>query len=700
MKKPLKIAAVIIAAIVILLAGAFLFIKSYLTEERMQATVLEIVEKTLNRKVVFGDVQLSIFKGIVARDLEIKEKDAETTFVKAKEFALSYEFLPLLSKRLVINKISLIGPEIMVKRGPDGVFNFSDIGKKEEAQKEQGKKELPENLNVQSISLQNAKIIYIDSIGKMQKADLLLNAELSVSGLLKKALSSEGSLILVVQNAFLKGGKTLKDIRTDIKYKIDLDPTAKQVNIHDFDIDLMKLPINIKGIVNYASIPAYSLDLKSSNIEISKIRKDILSVFLPEGSSVGGGLSLSLNVTKKPEKESPVGLNGEIKLDKVSFSYQGLNPVLDGNLKLTPERIALEGVKLVAGQNRADISGDIRNYAKYPDINVHIRSASLALDELFAPLPLSRTQEPTRTEKSKEEPEPKNLKMKVNASLDIDKTRYKGITITNFRSKYELKDNIFRVLDLNGKTLSGAFDMKAAVNLAQKGTRYNLTADLNGIKLEDVVNALAPKAAGKLLGTLTGRAEFSGAGTLAPNFKRNLKGKGAYTVKDGSIRNAPLSAGLLAILGLQDLKEIPIEKAQGHFTISDGVAKLTHLIASKDLILEQTGTIDLNSKLDLHLLVKVSDKLAPKVVSQSSIARFLSGEKGWTSVPLLVSGTISKPSYSVDTSAVGKKAGEAIQKKLSEELFKILPKDKEKSGGTAPSKGPTPEDFLKGLFGK
>jgi uncharacterized protein involved in outer membrane biogenesis len=212
MKKPLKIAAVIIAAIVILLAGAFLFIKSYLTEERMQATVLEIVEKTLNRKVVFGDVQLSIFKGIVARDLEIKEKDAETTFVKAKEFALSYEFLPLLSKRLVINKISLIGPEIMVKRGPDGVFNFSDIGKKEEAQKEQGKKELPENLNVQSISLQNAKIIYLDSIGKMQKADLLLNAELSVGGLLKKALSSEGSLILVVQDAFLKGGKTLKDI--------------------------------------------------------------------------------------------------------------------------------------------------------------------------------------------------------------------------------------------------------------------------------------------------------------------------------------------------------------------------------------------------------------------------------------------------------------------------------------------------------
>jgi len=38
-----------------------------------------------------------------------------------------------------------------------------------------------------------------------------------------------------------------------------------------------------------------------------------------------------------------------------------------------------------------------------------------------------------------------------------------------------------------------------------------MNADLNGIKVEDLVNVLAPKAKDKLSGTLYGKAGFSGA---------------------------------------------------------------------------------------------------------------------------------------------------------------------------------------------
>jgi uncharacterized protein involved in outer membrane biogenesis len=718
MKKPLKITIIVLTVLLIVIATASLFVKSYLTEERMRALVIEIAEKSLNRKVVLGEIKVDLFRGIVVKDFEIREKESDAVFLKTKDFVLRYQLLPLLAKKLVIDKLSIVDVEIHLKTNPDGTYNFSDMAKTGNLQDQKDEKEkaagLPVNLNVKEITIKNAKLSYVDTAGKLKKADVIMNAELGITGLSKNTLSSEGSFDSTVVEALLKdGNKIFKDIKTNVRYKIDLDMDTKQVTVHSIDADIFEIPINIKGTVNYGSETAYSLDMKVPDYTLSKIRKDITSAFLPEGMAIGGNVSMLLNINKKHDKESSLGVDGNVKMTMVSCTYQGTHLVLDGSLKLTPEMITLEGLKLIAGQNRADISGSVRNYKENPDLNVNIKSESIDLDDLFVSAPSSAKSQETakgdETEKGqgsakgddvKKEPEPMNLKLKVNASLDIDKTRYKGISITNFRSRYELKENVFKIHYLNGNTLSGAFALKASVDLAQKGTRYNMTSDLNGVKIEEMINAFVPKVKGKLFGNLYGKAEITGAGTLPVNVKRNLKGKGAFAIKDGALKNAELSAGLLAILGLQELREIPIDKAKGHFTISKGIVYLTTLIGSKDMTIDETGTVGMDEKLDLGILVKVSDRLAPKLVSQSSIASFLSGEKGWTGLPLRVGGTISKPSYGVDTRAVGRKVREGVQKKIGEELFKILKKDQEKPSGTERKKSSRPSDHIKELFGK
>ena len=111
------------------------------------------------------------------------------------------------------------------------------------------------------------------------------------------------------------------------------------------------------------------------------------------------------------------------------------------------------------------------------------------------------------------------------------------------------------------------------------------------------------------------------------SIKRNLKGKGKFSMKDGKIKYAQISSGLLRFLGLQDLREIAMDKAEGAFRVSDGVISLTSLITSKDLILDETGSISMDEQLDLGVMVKVSEKLSPKMLSQSSISQFLSDER-------------------------------------------------------------------------
>ena len=705
MKKPLKITIISVAVLLAVIIGISLFLRSYLTDEKIRTLITEVAEKSLNRKVMIGDIRVSLFKGIVVKDFEIRERDSEQSFIRTKDFILKYQLIPLLAKRLVIDTLSVVEPEVHLKKKPDGSYNFSDITKTGEHPDQKDRKEvlsgLPVDLNVKSITIKDAKIDYSDPDGKLKKADVIMNAELGMSGLSSKALSSQGDFSFTVKEALLKDGKQpIKNITSDITYKIGMDMASRKITIHSLDADIMKIPLSIQGTVDYAGEAAFSLDLKVKDMDLSNTR-GISSKFLPDGMALDGTVFVFLNIIKQPLKESPLSFDGNIKMTRVSFTHKGIHPVLDGSLKFSPETITFENLKLIAGQNSADVTGSVRNYRKYPELSVGIRSSFLDLDNLFVPVPSSQKKEQTaKAGGAEKEPGPMNLKLKVNASLDIDKTSFKGIAITNFRSHYELKDNIFRITRLNGNTLKGGFALRAAVDLTQKGSRYSMNADLNGIKVEDLVNVLAPKAKDKLSGTLYGKAGFSGAGTLPESIKRNLKGKGSFSITDGVVKNAEVGTGLLAFLGLQELKEIPIQQAEGRFTVADGLVNLISLISSKDLILDEKGTVGLDEKLDIGIVAKVSERLTPMVVGQSAISRFLSEEKGWTSVPLRVGGTISKPSYTIDTRAVGKKAAETIQKQIGEELFKSMSKDKEKPAGSERKKGPDPQDLIKGLFGR
>ncbi len=565
MKKPLKIVIIAVAILLGVLSGISLFLRSYLTDERIRTLVTEVAEKSLDREVILGDIKVGLFKGISVKDLEIREKDSDQAFIRTKEFILRYQFFPLLTKRLIIDELRIVEPEVRLNKNPDGSYNFSDIAKTgetpEQKERKAGPPGLPVSLNIKTITIRNAKLSYANPSGKPKKAELVLNAKLGMSGISSNKLASEGKFEITV--LLRDGEQPIKNISSDIKYKVDVDMSSRHVTLHSLDADIMKIPLSAQGTFDY--------------------------------------------------------------------------------------------------------------HKEHPELNIGIRSSFLDLDRLFVSVPPS--QKPRQIAESgsaEKEFGPMNLKLKISASLEVDKARYKGIEITSFKSRCELKDNIFRITDMRGNSLSGDFALQATVDLNQQGTRYNMNADLNSIRLEELVNAFAPKAKGKLFGSLYGKAEFSGTGTLPANRKRNLKGKGSFLIKDGVIKNAEVSTGLLTILGLQDLREIQIQKADGRFTVADRLMHLSSLISSKDLILDEKGTIGFDESLDIGIVAKVSEKLTPRLVSQSAISHFLFKEKGWTSVPLRVSGTISKPSYTIDPKAVGKRAVENIPKKIGEGLFKGL----------------------------
>ena len=165
MKKPLKIAGIIGAVIVLLLAGLVILAKIMITPERVKKTVLPIAEKKLHRPVQLGDIQVSIFSGIVLKQLTILEKEPGETFVKADQVRLRYQFWPLLSGRVVVDEVRLDRPIIRVVRMPDGSFNYSDIVAKKEGPAEPKPEAGELNLLISKVGLTNGTINFEDRAG-------------------------------------------------------------------------------------------------------------------------------------------------------------------------------------------------------------------------------------------------------------------------------------------------------------------------------------------------------------------------------------------------------------------------------------------------------------------------------------------------------------------------------------------------------
>jgi AsmA protein len=705
MKKALKIFAIIAAVLVAVVVGLTLFAKSYLTDARIRTLVTESAEKSLHRKVTLGAVSVSIFSGISVKDFAIQEKDSAQAFLKADAFVLKYRLLPLLSKRLVIDELAVESPRIVIRKKADGSFNFSDITRPREetpAEKEGGAREvagLPVNLSVKSLRIEKARLEYDDPAGGVKRAVVDLDAEMALRSGSDRVIGSSGKVKMTFVEVLLKERpKPVKDVPLSVRYESEINLADRKIDISEASIAGLGTQVALKGRVNYGDPSSYAVEVKAPEVDLSAVQKSAAG-FLPEGVVLGGALSVDATAEQKAEKDAKPTFKGKIVLNNAAVQMKSLRPVFSGTITLDPDRIGLRALRLVAGGSAADITGQITNYTTAPDVRIDLSSAMLDLDSIMPAAAGAAAGAGQAAKKVEKESEPLKSKARAEGDVNIKRMIFKGVTFQNMKAHYVFRENVFTLASLSGSSLSGSFMVRARADLSKPGGVYSMTAETRGVKLEEITAAFAPKAKENLFGALSGKAEVSGAGSVAASIKRNLKGKGSFNVKDGRIKNAQISDGLLAILGLGNLKEIPMEKAEGTFTIGGGLIDLKSVIVSKDLIVNETGTIGLDQRLDLSLLVKVSDALSPGIVSQSEIARFLSAEKGWTTVPLKLGGTISKPSYGIDTKAVGKQVTETIQKKVGEGLFKALSGEKGKTeGAEQKKKGGSAEDLLKGFF--
>ena len=268
MKKLIKVAAIVVGILVLLVIALSIFVKSYLSSDRLKPIILPRAEAMTGRKVQLDEINVSLFSGIVAKGLSVKEKDGKRDFLKIGRFVLSYKLLPLLKKQLVISKIEIVSPSVSIKKERGGKYNFSDIMEKpsQEPKKPSGPepKSLPVSVVADRLLIRNASLAFVDEEKGLPDIAIALDAEF------KGGLEKDGSPRMdfgVVSFTEIKA--ILNDREVKVSGKIDMDAKTIRANLQTvIGKDNIELSATAK---DYRSTPDIVANIHAKTLDLQQL---------------------------------------------------------------------------------------------------------------------------------------------------------------------------------------------------------------------------------------------------------------------------------------------------------------------------------------------------------------------------------------------------------------------------------------------
>ncbi|MDH4320471.1 MAG: AsmA family protein [Desulfobulbaceae bacterium] len=386
-----KVVGGILLLVAVVLVGLSLFIRFYLTEERMKALIIPAAETALGRTVTLGAIDVGLFSGITVTDLVVKEADNTTNFLSMGRFVLHYDLLPLLAKKLVISEVTIDRPDCRVTRDINGRFNYESLAllaKKPDTPEE--KTALPFALVVDRVTLSNAHIIVSDARKELPEIDATASANVGVEiGASLAELKYQGDFDFVSDIVY-------GEAKPHVTGKGTFDNSKAGCTL-TIDIDQQRLTI-VAALPNLAvkPLPALVLDVSGDKLNIDRLLAIPDKLPKPAAAASAEKSPASAPPAGKPAKPAekrpiaaslPPGLDlsGSFKANQAQYSKLTMHNVMlrygikDGVASVSDLSFKLAGGTF-AGKARVDLTQVI------PPYSGNFKITGLQLQELLANL--------------------------------------------------------------------------------------------------------------------------------------------------------------------------------------------------------------------------------------------------------------------------------------------------------------------------
>jgi AsmA protein len=408
----------------------------------------------------------------------------------------------------------------------------------------------------------------------------------------------------------------------------------------------------------------------------------------------------------------------DVGRDLASLSYKGnlsfvadlvygeVKPNISGKSDFDQDRLEY-AVDVILDDQKARLSGEAKNYAKVPDIRLDITSEVMDIDRLLAlmaglPAASEAGKEREVTEVSGQSPGsalPPGLR--ASGEVRVGRTLYKGLEVKDFLLQYNLEKGALTMKDLSAGVAEGQVSSRMKVDLNKPGLIYGGELDVKSVKAQGLLPALANVSGDMVSGVMESHFTFSGAGIEWPVLRDALSVEGAYALRDGELRDIPVTVAIAKLLGLEELKRLSFESLDGTLHVIKGKAAIKSRMSGKDVGARAEGTIGLDGSLDMPVTLLLSPALSKKLQKRALVAKYLTSEEGQTELRLKLAGSLMRPYPALDTAGVSEQVKETIRKKAVEKLDEVLTGKKKKVGEEGADAGKDAgKEIIRGILGQ
>jgi AsmA protein len=345
--KILKYTLLGVAALVVLVVIAIVVLAATFDPNKYKADLSRVVkEKTGRNLSIEGTIGLSFYPsiGVAVGKTSLSERDSDRLFARIDQVKVSLALLPLLSRQVVVDRVTLSGLNVDLVKDKSGKTNFSDLAgaggssasAKAPASKAAPKGEVPQ-LDIAGIEVRASSATWRDeSTGNRYKATI---DELK-TGRIASGVPGKLSLAARVEASEPKADY---QIRLSGNYRLNFEKEAfafseMDLSVSDATPGSKKPPISLKGDVEFDAAPqAIRFTLAADQLNLDRYLPP------PQKAAAGGTPPAPAKPEEPIDLSALKGLNlkGDLKVDQLIAS----------NVKL--EKVHL-GVKAAGGKVDAE----------------------------------------------------------------------------------------------------------------------------------------------------------------------------------------------------------------------------------------------------------------------------------------------------------------------------------------------------------
>ncbi len=701
MGKLIKWLTISVLVVAILVTVAALIFVNVFDPNDYKAEISALVKDKTGRELHIGeDIGLTLFPrlGVELRDVTLANPPGfdKGPFAHVDDARVSVRIVPLLSKRIEVDTITVDGLDLRLQRNRDGLANWDDLLGGKQASEQAGEE-----------SGNDAALIGALRVGGLDIRDLAIDY---------RDLRAGTHHTLALRR--LSAGEIApgRNVPLELEVSASSDRPAMEAGIEASGT------LQLGDTLQRFTLPDLRARLRLSGDDLPKqgISADLSAALFYDNAAHSLRLD-KLLLTRKDLK-----LSGELRGDGLDGS-----PRTQGHLSAAPfalrDLLAELGVALDTADPRALERAAIELDVEHSGTLTRIEDLKLQLDDSKmtgkasfgtgdkAPirfdlkvdqLDLDRYLPPAKTASAPSaaqdgSPAPLALPLKrlrrldLDGRLHIDRLRLRGLRMEKAVLALHASKGVIQLKPLAARLYGGSLRVDAAMNVRGKQPAFSLNQRLKRID----IGPLLKDATGEtplITGAASLFAKLQTRGLADADLRRHLNGNAGFSFSNGALHGFDLAAIIrqaqAALKGqrieLSGPQKTDFAEMKGSLRIRDGIARNDDLSLKSPLLrVRGKGKIDLpNERLDYLVTAKLVGSL--KGQGGADIEKL----KG-VPIPVRIRGPFRDPSIQPDLESIVEEAAKR----------KLLDKVKEKAGGKLDevlkkAGGSGLGDALQGLF--